>query len=86
MKKPEEHRDDQQVNILTIRQNMDTPYITEHAEDDAETEVDSDANEDPVREWLLDQSAAAFANEPKTRDQAADAAEVYAKRWEDDRM
>ncbi|MFM1654769.1 hypothetical protein ACI7RC_22115 [Brevibacillus sp. B_LB10_24] len=83
MKKSEENV---QVNILTTKQNLDTPYITEQAEDDEQTEVDSDVNEDPVREWLLDQSAAAFANQVKTRDQAGEAAEVYAKRWEDDRI
>lgn len=44
---------------------MDTPLITEQAEDTAainggELEVDSDANEDPHREKLLDDAAESF--------------------------
>lgn len=52
---PKDERNDQQpqINLLITRQNMDTPYITEQ-------EVDSDVNEDPKREYMLDESAEAF--------------------------
>ncbi|MEJ8547962.1 hypothetical protein [Brevibacillus borstelensis] len=48
-------RSDQQpqINLLIARQNMDTPYITDQ-------ELDSDVNEDPKREYMLDESAEAF--------------------------
>jgi hypothetical protein len=53
------------INLFTTKQNMDTPLITEQAEDTAainggELEVDSDANEDPNREKLLDDAAESF--------------------------
>jgi hypothetical protein len=53
------------INLFTTKQNMDTPLITEQAEDTAainggELEVDSDANEDPNREKLLDVAAESF--------------------------
>lgn len=53
------------INLFTSKQNMDTPYITEQAEDTetinaAALEVDSDRNEDPNRERLLDDSFDAF--------------------------
>ncbi|GAA4701622.1 hypothetical protein [Brevibacillus fulvus] len=53
------------LRLFTTKQNMDTPYITEQAEDTYETnqgdlEVDSDVNEDPRRERLLDDSVDAF--------------------------
>lgn len=53
-----------------VKQNMDTPFITEQ-EDDTEAmnggdlEVDSDVNEDPNRERLLDDSLQAFLDSCK---------------------
>ncbi len=48
-----DHEAVQKVNMLVSKQNMDTPLITEQ-------EVDSDVNEDPRREKLLDDSLEAF--------------------------
>ncbi|WP_139491287.1 hypothetical protein [Brevibacillus dissolubilis] len=65
------------INLFTTPQNMDTPYITESQADTDEInqallEVDSDENEDPGREWLLDQSAAAFLDLSGLTSRAAD--------------
>ncbi|MDF2682383.1 MAG: hypothetical protein K0R47_3573 [Brevibacillus sp.] len=53
------------INLFTTKQNMDTPLITEQEEDTESTnsgnlEVDSDVNEDPNRERLLDDSLQSF--------------------------
>lgn len=54
-----------QINLFTTKQNMDTPFITEQKEDteainSGNLEVDSDVNEDPKRESLLDDSLQSF--------------------------
>lgn len=54
-----------EINLFTTKQNMDTPLITEQEEDTAainsgQVEVDSDVNEDPKRERLLDDSLDLF--------------------------
>lgn len=48
-----EKQEQPEINLLITRQNMDTPYITDQ-------EVDSDQNEDPKREFLLDASVEAY--------------------------
>lgn len=61
--------DDEQnrVNLFPVEQHMDTPYIAEGKEsammDDDAMEVDSDVNEDPKREALLDDSLLGFVEE-----------------------
>lgn len=53
------------INLFTTKQNMDTPFITEQEEDteainSGTLEVDSDVNDDPKRERLLDDSLQSF--------------------------
>lgn len=61
----EEQNEISKVNLFTTKQNMDTPFITEQEADteamnSGNLEVDSDVNEDPRRERLLDDSVQTF--------------------------
>lgn len=57
-----------EINLFTTKQNMDTPLITEQEDvtdaiNNGQMEVDSDVNEDPRRERLLDESLDLFLEE-----------------------